>query len=261
MPDFLTQIVTEVKGLLKEGYYNIEETGEKHEPKSLLSAIKSVRGHAVIAEVKPSTPTKGRLAENLNIEEYIRSVEKAGVVGFSILTQPRHFEGSLDNLREARESTSLPLLMKDFVISHPQIEAARKLGADSVLLIQGIFDSELSLDHEEDLISKAHESGLEVLNEVNTAEELTRAASSGSDILGINHRNLRSLEMNMTLTQRLLEHPAAKEMVTVAESGIMGPQDARRYFQLGADAILVGSYLMQAENAQNAARQLVTANV
>lgn len=260
MPDFLSQVVTEVRNLLKEGYYDVEGTAETREPKSLLNAIKSSRGHAVIAEIKPSTPTKGRLTENLHIEAYIKSVEKAGVVGFSILTQPRHFEGSLNNLREARKSTSLPLLMKDFVISTQQIEAAGKLGADAVLLIQGIFDSELSLDSEKDLILKAHDIGLEVLNEVNTVDELTRASGSGSDLIGVNHRNLRTLVLDTTLTQRLLEHPVVKGMVTVAESGIMGPEDARRYFQFGADAILVGSYLMQAENALNAARLLVTAN-
>jgi indole-3-glycerol phosphate synthase len=260
MPDFLSQIVTEVRSLLKEGYYDLEGTDETRGMKSLLSAIKAARGRAVIAEVKPSTPTKGLLTENLNIREYIKSVEKAGVVGFSILTQPRYFEGSLNNLREARKSTSLPLLMKDFVISDRQIEAARKLGADAVLLIQGIFDSELSLDSEEDLISKAHDRGLEVLNEVNTADELTRASSSGSDILGINHRNLRTLELDNTLAERLLENPGNRGHVIVAESGVNGPEDARRYFQLGADAILVGSYLMQAEDALNAARLLVTAN-
>lgn len=260
MPDFLSQVVIEVRSLLKEGYYDVEGRGKTREPKSLLNAIKSSRGHAVIAEVKPSTPTKGRLNENLNIKEYIKSVEQAGVVGFSILTQPRHFEGSLNNLREARKSTSLPLLMKDFVISAHQIEAARRLGADAVLLIQGIFDSKLSLESEESLISKAHNLELEVLNEVNTIEELTRASKSGSDMLGINHRNLRTLEMDMTLTRRLLEHPASKGMVTVAESGIMGPEDARRYFQFGADAILVGSFLMQSEQPTQAARMLVKAN-
>ncbi len=260
MPDFLSQMVTEVRSLLTDGYYDVERTSETHEPKSLANAIKASSGHAVIAEVKPSTPTKGRLTENLNIDGYIKSVEEAGVVGFSILTQPRYFEGSLNNLREARKSTMLPLLMKDFVISDHQIEAAGKLGADAVLLIQGIFDSELSLDTEEDLISKAHDCGLEVLNEVNTVDELTRASNSESDLIGINHRNLRTLELDTTLTQRLLQDPAIKGRVTVAESGVTGPEDARRYFQFGADAILVGSYLMQAEDSLNAARLLVTAN-
>lgn len=260
MPDFLEEIVGEVKQLLSAGYYDVKIEKIHRTTKSLKSAILARRGHAVIAEVKPATPTKGRLTENLNIEGYVKSLEEAGVVGLSILTQPRRFEGSLNNLRDARESSSLPLLMKDFIISSHQVEAARRLGADAVLLIQGIFDSKLSLESEESLISKAHNKGLEVLNEVNTFEELSRASNSGSDMLGINHRNLRTLEMDTTLTQTLLEHPAAKEMVTVAESGIKGPDDARRYFQFGADAILVGSYIMQAEDTLNAARLLVTAN-
>lgn len=260
MPDFLEEIVGGVKQLVSSGYYDVKIENIRRTENSLKNAILARRGHAVIAEVKPATPTRGRLTENLNIEEYVKSVEKAGVVGLSIITQPRRFEGSLNNLRAARESTSLPLLMKDFVISTPQIEAAERLGANVILLIQGIFDSKLALESEEALISEAHDNGLEVLNEVNTIQELTRAANSGSDMLGINHRNLRTLQIDMTLTQRLLEHPTAKEMVTVAESGIMGPEDARRYFQFGADAILVGSYLMQAEDTLGAARLLVTAN-
>lgn len=260
MRDFLKEIVAEVNELLDSGYYNVNPEKTPRKKTSLKNAIIANRRHAVIAEFKLASPTRGRLTRKLGMREYIRSVENAGVIGLSVLTQPRHFNGSLNSLREAREQTQLPLIMKDFIVSTKQIEAAERSSADAVLLIQGIFDSNLSQTDETELVITAHDAGLEVLIEVNSSDELTNATNSDADIIGINHRNLRNLEIDMTLAERLLRDSEFNGKPTVAESGITGPEDARRLFQLGADAILVGSYLMQSEHATEAARMLVTAN-
>ncbi len=261
MRDFLVEIVDEVKRLLEEGYYgqNLFATPNKI-GRSFRRAIGAKRRHAVIAEVKLSTPRKGRLSESFDIHNYVRSMEEAGVVGFSVLTQPKHFDGSLHNLAEVRGNTMLPVLMKDFVISRRQIDAAQRAGADACLLIQGIFDSNLAEESLDLLIDYAHSLDLEVLTEVNSEDELEKAVKSESDMIGVNRRNLRTLELNMELMEKLLPHPALTRKVVVAESGIGGPEDARRCFKMGADAVLVGSYLMQADNAAQAARLLVKAN-
>lgn len=260
MPDFLQTITVEVRKLLHSGYYTVRRENTSTATSSLKEAVQRSRGHAVIAEIKPATPLRGRLKQELNIGKYVNSAEQAGVVGFSVLTQPRHFEGSLDNLSEARRYTSLPILMKDFIIAREQVDAAFRSGADAVLLIQSIFVSRLSVDDEESLISQAHTCGLEVLTEVNNEDELIAATSTGADMIGINHRNLKTLEMDLTLTKKLMRHCSLRDKVVVAESGIAGPEDARKYFKLGVDAILVGSYLMEASDALKAARLLVEAN-
>ncbi len=259
MPDFLKKIVSEVCELIESGYYNVR-TDSSGSRVGLRSAIEHATGRAVIAEVKRATPTKGRLTGNLSVERYVKEAEKAGVVGFSILTQPRYFEGSLQNLTEARSCTDLPLLMKDFVVSRQQVDAASRLGASAILLIQGIFDSNLSLDDEDFLVRHAHSAGVEVLTEVNNEVELEAAVNSNADMIGINHRNLRTLDMDMTLTERLMQHPASNSRVIVSESGINGPEEARRRFRLGADAILVGSHLIESVDVRSAAKMLVTAN-
>lgn len=261
MHDFLVEVADEVKDLLEKGYYSRNLlVAQSKTRRSLRKAIDAKRGYAVIAELKLSSPSKGRLAESVKIGSYVSSVEDAGVAGFSVLTQPKHFDGSLHNLTEVRKTTTLPVLMKDFVISRRQLDAAHRAGADAVLLIQGIFDSNLAEESLDSLIDYAHSLSLEVLTEVNNEDELVQAVRTESDMIGVNRRNLRTLEMSIEPTEKLLAHPTLAHEVVVAESGIMGPEDARRCFELGADAILVGSYLMQAENVTQAARLLVRAN-
>jgi len=206
----------------------------------------------VIAEHKRRSPSKGAIREDLSPADVARAFEEGGAAAVSVLTDEPHFGGTLAHLVEARGATSLPVLRKDFVVDPWQVWEARASGADAVLLIvAALSDDELAR-----LLGTARETGLDALVEVHDRAELERAAATGADIIGVNNRNLKTLEVSLE-TALDLAGRIPRETVRVAESGIHTGGDVRRLREAGYSAFLVGEHLMSAPDPGAALRALI----
>lgn len=209
-------------------------------------------GISLIAEMKRASPSRGPIRPGASVSEVVRAYQEAGARAVSVLTESEYFGGSLDDLVEARAACDLPLLRKDFVVDEYQLLEARAAGADAVLLIVAA----LSTDHLGHLIAVASDLGMDTLIEVHDEEEVETAVEAGAEVLGINNRNLHSLEVDLETTFRLLADVPAGTVV-VAESGISQREDVERLEQAGVDAILVGETLMRADDPVRAVRELL----
>jgi indole-3-glycerol phosphate synthase/phosphoribosylanthranilate isomerase len=193
----------------------------------------------IIAEYKRRSPSRGVIREDLHPVSVAQAYEVAGACALSILTEEQFFGGSLDDLREARAATLLPVLRKDFVVDPYQIWEAWYAGADAVLLIAAaLSDAELRTLHQ-----TAREVGVEALVEVHDQWELERALDVGAGLVGVNSRDLRTMTVRLE-TALELAGQIPDEVVAVAESGIRGPGDVRRLRDAGYDAFLIGEHLM-----------------
>ena len=238
-------------------------------------AAAASRGLApVIAEVKFASPSLGRIRQGRDPVEIARAMAAGGACAVSVLTQPRLFAGSPSALAAVRAALpDTPILMKDVVVDHRQVDAAGRLGADCVLLMQSLLGGNgggNGLPGMAGLVSHAHSLGLEVLAEAHTAAELEAAASaSGADLLGINNRDLDTLEVDLGTTGSILSGlggaaggaaALARGRPIVSESGISSPADVARLRAAGADAFLVGTGVMSAgANVEKAVAGLVGA--
>ncbi|MFQ6072092.1 MAG: indole-3-glycerol-phosphate synthase, partial [Methanosarcinales archaeon] len=194
----------------------------------------------IIAEVKPASPTKVFCEVTPSDAANIAcKMQKGGAVAISVLTEPNFFKGSLENLLEVRKSVDIPVLRKDFIIDEKQIY---EVETDLILLIAGILKDKL--DYFVD-IAIAH--GVEPLVEVHNEEELEIALSTNTRVIGINNRNLNTLEVDLNTTERLIQKKEIKNKIIISESGVNSARDARRMINSGADAILVGSAIMQGD--------------
>ena len=192
----------------------------------------------VIAEVKPTSPT----ADGERTDDPValaRQMVAGGAAALSVLTEPDHFGGSAETLEAVREAVDVPVLRKDFVLHEDQLDV---VAADVILLIVRFLDED-GTDELADLVSAARDRGFQVLVEAHTADEVERAVEAGADIVGVNNRDLAKLEVDMDTFPEAAT--AAPEAVTlIAESGIGSPDDVRRMRRAGADALLVGSAIM-----------------
>jgi indole-3-glycerol phosphate synthase len=204
-------------------------------------------GLSVIAEVKRRSPSKGALADIPDPAALAMAYAAGGADAISVLTEERRFGGSLDDLRAVRAAVATPLLRKDFVVTGYQLLEARAAGADLVLLIVAALDGSLLAD----LHQQARSLGLTVLTEVHDEDEIGRALDAGADLVGVNARNLKTLEVDTSTFGRLVTQ-LPDDVVKVAESGVAGPDDAARYAAEGADAVLVGEALVQDGDPQGA---------
>ena len=196
---------------------------------------------SVIAEVKKGSPSAGTIEPNFDPVAIAKSYEEAGANALSILTDEKYFQGHLSYLSQIREAVDLPLLRKDFIIHEVQIFEAVVAGADAVLLIVGALEQE-ELVH---LLEVAHSYQLDVLVEVHDLEEMERALETDAKIIGVNNRNLRTFEVDLTTTEALSQEVGPYHIL-VSESGIYTGEDTGRIQSWGADAILVGEALMRA---------------
>lgn len=195
---------------------------------------------AVIAEVKRRSPSRGDIAPDLDAVAQARAYEAAGADAISVLTEPTRFGGSLDDLRSVVAAVDLPVLRKDFIVDRGQVWEAAEAGAGALLLIVAI----LSDDRLHDLLIECLDCGLDPLVEVHDLEETRRACKAGCTLVGINNRDLVTLEVDLETTDYLA--PALGPcMFAVSESGIATPQDALRVALAGARALLVGEALMR----------------
>ncbi len=195
---------------------------------------------AVIAEVKRASPSKGALADITDPAALAAEYASGGASAISVLTEQRRFSGSLADLDAVRRRVSVPVLRKDFVVTDYQVYEARAHGADLVLLIVAALDDQ-QLQHLHSLIGDL---GMTALVEVHTAEEAHRAAGCGATLIGVNNRNLRTLEVDLGQFGRLVEH-LGDDVIKVAESGIVTPADVAVVAGQGADVILVGEALVR----------------
>ena len=195
----------------------------------------------VIAEHKRRSPSKGAIREDLAPSDVARRYATAGAVALSVLTEPESFGGALEHLVEARAAVGVPVLRKDFVVDPWQLWEARAAGADAALLIvAALSDAELV-----SLLAAARDASLEALVEVHDREELDRALAAGATIVGVNNRNLKTLEVRVQTSLELA--PSIPDaVVAVAESGLRTGEDLRRLRDAGFDAFLVGESLMSA---------------
>jgi indole-3-glycerol phosphate synthase len=208
----------------------------------------------VIAEVKRSSPSKGALAAIADPAALALDYESGGACVISVLTERRKFGGSLDDLAAVRKAVDVPLLRKDFVVSSYQVWEARAYGADLVLLIVAVLDQEALIS----LTERVHSLGMTALVEVHDEEELARAVDAGARVIGVNTRNLKTLEVDRGIFARLAPK-IPTGIFRVAESGIRGPHDVLDYARSGADAVLVGESLVTGKNPRAAVADLVAA--
>ena len=205
----------------------------------------------VIAEVKRSSPSKGSINPDLAIEKQVSAYERGGAAAISILTEPTRFSGSNDDLIAARSSTSLPLLKKDFHVDPLQIVEARALGASAALVIvRAVAPTRLR-----ELMDVARSLRMELLIEVRDENELQLALTLGAEVIGINNRNLETLDIDPSTAPRLLPLIPAS-VIAVAESGIKRVDDVKAVAAAGADAVLVGSELSASADPDAAVRSL-----
>ena len=209
-------------------------------------------GLSVIAEVKRRSPSKGDLADIPDPAVLATAYAAGGAAAISVLTEQRRFGGSLEDLRAVRAAVTTPLLRKDFIVTGYQLLEARAAGADLVLLIVAALDDVLLGD----LHQQARELGLTVLTEVHDEAEVARALDVGATLVGVNARNLKTLQVHADTFARLAALLPA-DVVKVAESGITGRDDAARFAAQGADVVLVGEALVRHGDPQAAVAELV----
>jgi indole-3-glycerol phosphate synthase len=211
-------------------------------------------GVAVIAEVKRSSPSKGALAAISDPAALAEDYELGGASVVSVLTEQRRFGGSLADFDAVRARVDLPLLRKDFIVSSYQLWEARAHGADLVLLIVAALQQEALIS----LLERTESLGMTPLVEVHDELELSRALDAGAKIVGVNARNLKTLEVDRSVFGRL--SPTIPDgIVKVAESGVRGPHDLLAYAAVGADAVLVGEGVVTGGHPRQAVADLVAA--
>jgi indole-3-glycerol phosphate synthase len=222
-------------------------------PKDALAALLAP-GVGVIAEVKRRSPSAGSLADIGDPATLAGEYEAGGARIISVLTEPRRFGGSLADLDSVRASVAVPVLRKDFVVGSYQVHEARAHGADVVLLIVAALDQNTLTGLRERIESL----GMTALVEVHTEDEASRALDAGARVIGVNARNLRTLEVDRSTFERIAPG-LPSEIVKIAESGVRGPLDLIEYAAAGADAVLVGEGLVTTANPRAAVAELVTA--
>lgn len=238
---------------IDEGLYNITNIDYSHEPLNLKKNILDLKAKnkiPIITEIKFSSPSKGVImnregADLLNIS---REMIKAGAAGLSVLTQKYLFNGSLNNFVMIRQDTSIPMLMKDIIVSEIQLDCAKKIGADYILLIMNIFDKNLAEGDLDKFVRYAHKKGLNILFEVHHEDEFNEILKFNlekNDLIGINNRNLDNLKIDLEITEKLLKKFDKGKNVIVSESGINNTNQIKQLKNAGADAFLIGTSIME----------------
>jgi indole-3-glycerol phosphate synthase len=208
----------------------------------------------VIAEVKRSSPSKGALAAIADPAALASDYESGGASVISVLTERRRFGGSLDDLAAVRAAVDIPVLRKDFVVTSYQVWEARAHGADAVLLIVAALEQQALVS----LVERVHSLGMTALVEVHDPEEVERAVDAGARVIGVNCRDLRTLEVERSVFARVAPLVPAG-ILKIAESGVRGPHDVLEFARAGAHAVLVGESLVTGRDPRGAVADLVAA--
>ena len=221
-----------------------------------MDGVAALRGEAVkvICEVKRSSPSKGALAAIADPAALAADYQAGGAAVISVLTEQRRFGGSLADLEAVRAKVDIPVLRKDFIVTAYQLWEARAYGADLALLIVSALEQSALVS----LVERAHSIGLSTIVEVHDEEEVVRAVDAGAKIIGVNARNLKTLEVDRGNFARVAPE-IPDHIVKIAESGVRGPHDLIAYANDGADAVLVGESLVTGKNPRGAVADLVAA--
>ncbi len=227
-------------------------------PPSLDFAKRLVRSSsglpAVIAEIKRASPSKGSIRSDINPTQVAVSYEKAGAAAISVLTDKQFFGGSLRDLGAVKESVTIPVLRKDFILDEYQVYESRAAGADAILLIVAALEAEMLTR----LMNLATEIGLQYIVEVHDERELKAAVDVGAAIIGINNRNLHTFDVSLDVTRRLLPMIPVPNVKKISESGIASREDLEHLGKLGADAVLIGEALMVHPDPSQKLRELLS---
>lgn len=256
MQNILQKLIQNSQRAIDKGVYEISEKLQKSQM-DLIDLIKNNNHASIITEVKFSSPSLGKIRAASDPIVIANSMIKGGAIGMSVLTQPYLFDGSPEFFIKIRQNVKIPLLMKDIVIDKIQIDAAQKLGADYILLIESLFDNRY-LKEIDEYVDYAHKKNLRVLIESHTKTEFSNSLKTHADLIGINNRNLDTLEIDVKTTKQILDG-FKKPRPILSESGIETPNDVRFLHDCGADAFLVGSSIMKSDNIETFVSGLVNA--
>lgn len=245
----LDEIIKKTKEDLenRKKYISFEELEKEaknstFKPKDVKPFLKSTKDEPIriIAEVKKASPSKGVIKEDFDPLNIAQEYSQNGANAISVLTEPHYFKGSLEYLKTIKNSVSTPLLRKDFIVDKYQIAEALVYGADFILLIAKALDEK----ELKELYLYARSLDLEVLVEIHDEEDLKKAINIDATIIGINHRNLKTFEMDMNLCDKLIPM-IPKDKIIVAESGVSNCEVIKRLHSIGADAFLIGEHFMR----------------
>ena len=254
IPDILAQIVEQKKLELAQREGGLERraeesmAGRRYFARALID-----RQPAIIAEIKRASPSKGTLAEDFDPPALARAYEQGGAAALSVLTDEKHFQGTLSHLESARSAVRLPVLRKDFTIDPYHVHQAAAHGADAILLIAAILSERELRDFRE----LAEHYRMAALVEVHGEEELEPAVASGARIIGVNNRDLRTFHVDLNVSLRLADKIPAG-VIKVAESGIHTAADVRRLQAAGYNSFLIGEHLMKSGDPARALQALLS---
>jgi indole-3-glycerol phosphate synthase len=261
-PDFLERIIEQKRvrlaramtlRTLEELKAEAARARSEAKPHAFRDALGHTENFNIIAEIKRASPSLGEIRKDISPAALAREYELGGAAAISILTEEDHFKGALEDLREVRAVTSLPLLRKDFIVEEWQVYEAAAAGADALLLIVAALDdtmlTQLRVISEDEL-------GIDALVEVHTAEEMRRATSCGAKLIGVNNRNLHNFEVTLETSVALIKLPPPGVLL-ISESGLRSPDDLRRLKALGYQGFLIGENLMRADDPAQALRSLL----
>lgn len=252
--NILKKLVNNSQIAIDDGVYdvNVNLSRSTHNFKDI---IKTNPHATLLTEIKFASPSLGKIKTLSDPASIANQMIKGGSKALSVLTQPHLFHGSPEYFIKVRKTVDVPLLMKDIMIDKIQIDAAKKIGADYMLVIQSLFDQKFLNDIDE-FIEYGHKSGLEVLLEVHTKKEFENALKTNADLIGINNRNLDTLQIDLKTTEMVLKG-YNKSRFILSESGINTPKDIKYLKNCGADAFLVGSSIMKSNNITKQVSELV----
>jgi len=253
--DFISKLAASAHEAIARGAYEVDRRPSPR--RSLRRAIAETNLLPIIAEVKYTSPAEGPIRRRGSAAGIATLYAKGGAIAISVLTEEKHFQGRLEFVPDVKKVVEVPVLMKDVFIDPVQIDAADRMGADAVLLIATLFARGLSVASLQEMITHSHSRGLEVLLETHTSEEYLLAGRTEADLVGINNRNLETLEVSLETSHRLLRHPRVKPVV--CESGIKTRKEAVSLIEAGASALLIGSTLMRSRDPTATIRRLAGA--
>ncbi|HEX3012746.1 MAG TPA: indole-3-glycerol phosphate synthase TrpC [Methanobacterium sp.] len=252
-----SQIITERKTILERDmkYRPLSELKENIRGTKVRADFKKALLNkddiSVICEYKPASPSKGDIS-NLLVEDVVPLYDKGGASAVSVLTEQTFFKSSIKNLRIASKTSKLPLLRKDFVMDEYQIYEARSCGASAVLLMAGVYkDLRFGID-------LCHYLEMDALVECKNRKEIEMAKKAGAEIIGINNRDFNDFSIDFKRTERLAKY-IPEDIIFVSESGVKTPHDVKLLGSYGADAVLIGSTIMESENILEKVKELVEA--
>ena len=254
--NILRRLVNNSQAAIDDGIYDIDANLSRSN-KDFTRIIKTNPHPTLLTEIKFSSPSLGKIRTLTDPASIANQMIAGGSKALSVLTQPHLFNGSPDYFMKVRQAVDVPLLMKDIMIDKVQIDTAKKIGADFVLLIQSLFDKKY-LNEIDEFVEYSHKQGLEILLEVHTKQEFENALKTDADIIGINNRNLDTLEIDLKTTERILKGHDKSQLV-ISESGIETPEDIKYLKKYGTDAFLIGSSIMKSDNIQEQVKKLVNA--